>query len=382
VGEEGFNAPRKIVFKEGENWLVFLNTDPGGGFVLSAGANYYLDGWVQAVRDVQALDAIDREDARCRLIVSFACKSNSISRWEALCELTLYNKPDYLSLLSPLGEVDECGSFYIRLLKENPNSEATKILLSYLEEKTGQSLIDTINALGSKDRANVDISERLLPFLDHPDSSVRHAAVFSLYLRDYHDAFPRIVACLDDSDSMVRAVALHWPWYAYNFRADPQAVYKIRNLLNDPNEHVRMKACLAIVGIRDVGSFYRLWAKSLSDGSQNVRHSIHLDLLFESNPCLVLILVYWPTLLLSILLLFAARWTSTIQSWKYICLTLIMGYASGALGGWAIGKYISGDPLLNAVILTPGIIMPVFLLLVLYKWILVLWRNRKTDLCK
>jgi HEAT repeat protein len=361
---EGFlePPPHLLEFRKGERWLVFLNETPNSGLTLVDAATNIADG-EKAVRNVLAFDSIKREDMRCRMLVRFVCTSNDIS---ALRELSLYNKPQYLKILTPIGNTDKLLPYYTGLLRDNSNVDATSILITLLNTKKGKYLVDVISALSWKDHANDSISERILSFIEHPRVDVRMMVIASLNRRDYRKAFPQIANCLNDVDQFVRYHALCWPWYAYDFTANPATLKKIRILVDDQDSFIRKEACWVLNEARQTRYFYLLWEKSLFDESELVRYRIDLGILFEQNPSLILFFVFWPTLVLFAILFIVLKRRSSTRVLKVFALIIPLGYLCGALGGWLIGEFHSSHRFFNAIILGPGIVLPIFLIACLY----------------
>jgi hypothetical protein len=365
MGQYHYPLPHLLEFKKGERWLVFLNESPNGNFALVDAATNIDDG-EKAVRYVLTFDSIKHEDVRCRILVKLVFTSNVIFHNLALHELNFYNKPQYLKILAPLGNTNELLLFYIGLLKDNSNTDATGILLSLLDSKKERYLVDIIRAISVKDNKNDSISEKILSFISHPCKDIRQTVILALNWRNYYKAFPHIGNCLDDVDKFVRLRALDWPWYVYDFKANPATLEKIRMLADDRDEIIREAASKALIGARQTQYFYFLWRKSIFDESQFVRRSINLSLLFEHNPTLILFFIFWPTIFLFVVLLSILKRRSSTRIFKILALTILLGYLCGASAGWLIGKFHSDNPYFNAIILGPGIVLPIFLLACLF----------------
>ena len=286
---------------------------------------------------------------------------------------------EYIDLLTPLGTAEHTKFAYIRFLADNPHEQTLSRLLAMLDVEEGRYLIETMSAIGSKGGENPKISERILTFIDHEDPEIRSATIFVLYMRDYREAFPAIVKCLDDPSATVRAGALRsWPWYSYDFKQNPGTRRKIRELANDPEECVRGAACKVLSTMHSSRYFYFLWFKSLFDTSKQVRQSVHLNHLVGECLIAVLLMTYWPTLILSILFW---RWSMKNLSIPKTALRFIIvlsaGYVFGVGLGWILGRYYASDPLVMAIILIPGLTMPYVLFVTMF-----FSRPSNRDLCR
>jgi len=349
-------GPRHIVFSPGETWVAFfMIANNGRPSFLNAG-KYNLPMLEETVNDVLALDSISREEERCERLVSLGIGLNHYSCSSALRELNDYNKPEYIDLLAPLSLSDYAKQIYIRLLRDNTHDKATDILLQFLVTESGRLQTSAMTALANKKPGDKAIDRQILSFLTDPDPNVRSTAVFILGIRDCREAFPQIVKSLADASPEVRRMGLStWPWYAYDFKENPDTLKLIRQLANDSDKHVQAAACRALISSRQSRYFYFLWYKSLTTR----RSSIGLALLLEDSPALILLMILWPTVLLSAVFLLTTKHSlSKKQRWHRLGIAIGAGYCLGMLAGWGLGSLLSHPSFIQVIILTPAITIP------------------------
>lgn len=209
-------------------------------------------------------------------------------------------------------------------------------------------------AIGTDPRAEV----RRLPgeMLESPSAYVVYWGLAYLHVVPSPDdaVSNRILALQSHEESVVRnaavAVMHSWPWWQQSPRVRQGALPRLRHMaFRDHN----VAAGEALVDMRDVASFYRLWALSVRE-----RARLPLDLLWESRPVTVSLMLLWPTLLmLAAVVVARLRWR---LRWlmRTTAIGLVAGYAVGAAGGWVIGTYWTCNPVFSACILYPPLALP------------------------
>ena len=349
-------GPRYIVFSPGETWVAFFTIANNGGPSFLDAGNHNLPMLEEAVNDVLMLDSIISEEERCQSLVNLGIGVNHYSCSSALRELNHYNKPEYIDLLAPLSHTDYSKHTYIELLRNNTQDKATDILLQFLDTESGRFQTSAMTALANKKPGDETIARKILSFLSHPDPNMRSTAVFILQLRDYRDAFPQIAKSLSDPAPEVQSTALRsWPWYAYDFKENPNTLKVIRQLANDSDKDVQAAACRALISSRQSRYFYFLWYKSLTTR----RNSISLGLLLEDSPALILLMILWPTVLLSAVFALTTKHSlSKKQRWCRLGIAIGAGYCLGMLAGWGLGSLLSHPSFIHVIILTPAITIP------------------------
>lgn len=272
---------------------------------------------------------------------------------ESRGEIRLYLYNEFNSVLQ--GQYHHETSFTDSYIN-NTHDKATWILLKFLDTESGRFQSSAMTALANKTPGDETIARKILSFLTHPDPNIRLTAVFALQLRDYRDAFPQIVKSLSDPSPEVQSMALgSWPWYAYDFKKNPNTLKLIRQLANDSDKNVQAAACRSLISSRQSKYFYFLWYKSLTTR----RNSISLDLLFEDSPALILLMILWPTILLSaVFSLNKGHSLSNNQRWCRLGIAIGAGYLLGMLVGWGLGSLLSHPSFIHVIILTPAITIP------------------------
>jgi len=362
-GVEIRHGPRVLKFAVGESWLVFLQTSQSASYILLDAVSGNTTAGEQAIRDVLELDSLTDGRAKCSLLVRLVNSAQGISVGLAARELDTFNTPEYLDLFAGLVENNAFARrTYVRLLAENISPKTLPILRGLLKTADRELLPSVVDALARKDVKSVELSEELLGLIGHDNLAVRGRVILALEYRDYFEAFPRIVECLDDPDPSIRAVALSWPWYAY-VRKHPEVLVRIRKLARDPHELVRSSACRALIGARDLASFYRLWFMSVFDRSKSVRDEVRLDLLLEHDPLACATLLLWPFLVSVVAAWLVARRLSRKSRISTIVVGICGGYVVGLFGGWLIGTYRATNPLVHALFLVPAVSVPFVVLL-------------------
>jgi hypothetical protein len=154
-----------------------------------------------------------------------------------------------------------------------------------------------------------------------------------------------------------------WPWYAYVGK-HAEVLPSIRRLAHDQDERVRASTCEALIGARDLASFYPLWFMSVFDRSESVRRAVHLDLLLEHNPLGCAALLIWPTLIAAAASWLIARGLPPKSRVLSILAGMLVGYALGVGGGVLIGTYRASNPFVHALFLAPAMTVPITVLLV------------------
>ena len=355
---------RVLKFAVGEEWLVFLQPGELSSYTLVDAFPGNMPAAERTVKDVLVLDSLPNARAKCEMLVRLACSDMGLFSGLVARELSKCNEPEFLDLLAPLGQKPVWKAVYIGLLRDNASPQATQVLRGYLGCEDGSLLWATISALGRKAPRDEGLSRDLLAHLTHDDPLIRGTVIFALSQRENAFVFPAVAKCLDDPDPMVRASALGDPWYGHA-REDPAVMEKVRQLTGDPDQRVRANACGALVSLREVGSFYSLWSAALLDPSRLVRGAIHLDLLFEHAPVIVCFLIYWPTVLLGVVIFLARRPRSLNRRLTVFLGGAVGGYVVGAIGGYLVGKYHADNPVFQAFVLMPALLMPVGILLLL-----------------
>ncbi len=352
------------VLSAGRTWVVFLKAGHAGQYAVLDATSTDVPSVQQAARDVVELDSLPDDRAKCRLLVRLARQERGFSTPYAMWELRRkYNKPEFLDLLVEFANSGVHERDYVeQLLRENPGPKATEVLLAYLKSDKMLLVHAAIRVLADRETGNEAISKALVGLLDHRDPSIRARAVSAVCRRRCNRAFPRVFRCLDDPDPSVRAAVLTWwrEWSRPDLR--PLVLPKARALARDWDDYVRSLACARLVDMRDVRSFYFLWATSLMDRTGTVRSAIHLDLLWEDSPVTVSLLLVWPTLLLLAVVLFV-RWRYRAR-WllRSVAIGLVGAYVAGAAGGYLIGEYHTTNPVFSAFILTPPLALPIGIL--------------------
>lgn len=353
-------GPRILRFIAGKACIVFLHENKAGGYSLVDAAIGNLAVVEQSVRDVLRFDALSNDRNKCKMLVSLVSPHEGLRSGCALRELYKYNKPEFLELLAPLADDSVLKVSYIDLLGKNANPAATNKLKVFLR-KTEQKniLLKVISVLQRKDPKDTELSKELLRYITHDEPEVRRNVIFALKYREYKDATPEIVKCLDDEAPVVRSYALY---FIRRVQKSPDILAKINKLTHDPDENVRAAAYDALP--RQVSSFYRLLYRSLLDKSSKVRHTAaRLDLLWESRPLAISLLLLWPCIILTGLVIYAARgirWSWRIQ---IVLMGIAAGYIGGAVAGYLIGLYHITNPIFHSFILIPPVFMPIGILL-------------------
>lgn len=354
-------GPRVLRFIAGKPCIVFLQENQAGRYSLVDAAMRNLPAVEQSIQDVLRFDALVGDDRdKCEMLVSLASPYKWLRSHYALRELSKYNRAEFLKLLEPLANDPAAKLSYIDLLGKNPNPAATNKLVGFLRRTEPKHvLLAVVRVLQRRKPQDTELSKELLKYITHEAPEIRRAVIFAMKYRDYKDALPKIVKCLDDEDPMVRLSALY---YLSDVQKKPDVLAKINKLTHDPDETVRAEAYRILP--RAVFSFYRFFYVSLLDKSRKVRCAANsLDLLWERKPLVISLLLLWPSIVVTGLVVYASR--GTRWSWRILMVVvgIVAGYIAGVVAGCLIGEFHSCNPIFHSFILIPPVFMPVGVLL-------------------
>lgn len=355
-------GPRVLRFIAGKPCIVFLQENQAGRYSLVDAAMRNLLAVEKSIQDVLRFDRLVGDDReKCKMLVGLALPWQGFSSGYAMQELSNnYNKAEFCELLEPLAEDPTAKIYYIYLLGDNPNPVTTSKLREFLRKTERKDiLLKVIWALQRKNVEDTGLSKELLKYITHEAPEVRRDVIFTLKYRGYMDALPQIFKCLDDEHPMVRSISIY---YLSSVRKNPEVLAKINKLTHDPDENVRAEAYRSLP--RQVSSFYRLFWASLFDKARNVRVvADKLDLIWERKPLVISLLLLWPSIVVTGLVVYASR--GTRWSWRILMVVvgIVAGYLAGVVAGCLIGEFHSCNPIFHSFILIPPVFMPVGVLL-------------------
>ncbi|MBM82224.1 MAG: hypothetical protein CMJ78_16785 [Planctomycetaceae bacterium] len=312
------------------------------------------------VRDLEKLDAIQSPKLRCEFLVRLV-RPTSPSRWFAIRELEQnYAKPEFVETIEYLNDKSTMHQ-YCSVLRETPGQAAIDRLAKLLESNDVQVLHTAMSSLVHKESERTPISKLIANLITHSDPEIRSAAIQLSEMRDYDEATLKVYEALTDENPLVREVAAAWPWYRHA-KDYPETISKLRELADDKNNNVRLAAAQALVSTNDVDSFYSLWGMSVTNNTEYSRRSIHLDLLIESNPIKAGAMLLWPTFAVLTIVTWRRKQHDRKCNLFVIGVGVLGGFILGAILGFLMGRYHTGNPLIQSVFLMPSIVVPIALL--------------------
>lgn len=294
---------------------------------------------------------------KCKMLVDLAISREGFSSGNALQELNKYNRPEFLELLSPLGDKPHIQMHYARLLATNENPATTDILLDLLRNPESDNNLPTLfECLQRKNPGDAEISKEILRYITNDSPRVRSTAIFVANYRGAIPALAEVLACLNDQSPEVRSMAL----YCFQGVDDPQVRAKIWELIHDPEDRVRENAYRALPLTNS--TFYRFLTVSFLDRSRQVRRATdRLDLFWERSPVVISLMLLWPSMIAAAFAVIASGGNRRVL---IVVTGIAAGYIAGLAAGYLAGRFYVGNPLFNAVILVPPFFIPFGLVLV------------------
>lgn len=348
-------------FITGNQCIVFLSKNEAGEYILvNAVANNLITQVEQCLIDLQKYEALDNNVDKCKMLVGLMSQDKSLRSSCAAKEIYKFNKAEFFEFFEPLLNDPIAKFSYVSLLGDNPNPKATDCLTQLLNETNEELLLDRIiSALKQKKPENINLSKELLKYIKYKSPKIRRNVIFVLNYRDFTDAVPEVSECLEDEYPEVRTMAIN---YLEGVQKNEEVLEKIKKLRNDSNEHVRAAVYRALP-LR-LPSLYEFLRVSLLDSSRHVRKAAgRLDIIFERRPIIVLLLLLWPSIVMSLIIFYILKIFQCSRPGLTVVIGIAAGYIAGAFAGYLTGKYNStASPLACAVILIPPLFLPISIL--------------------
>ncbi|MBN1973953.1 MAG: HEAT repeat domain-containing protein [Sedimentisphaerales bacterium] len=347
-----------------ETCIVFLHQNEKGkySFIDAAAENIEFVNLVELViKDVLKIDSLGNDYDKCKMLISLMIPNQGLRSSHAFNELyRKYNKEEFFDLFEPLENEPLMQIFYINLLENNPHPSATLKLRELLQKTQDYHTLRTlISSLRRKNVQDTEISKEIMRYVSHDMPEIRTEVIFTIDYRNYYDALPEITKHLSDEAPMVRASALR---YVGRWSKEPDIFIKIKNLTYDKNEEVRATAYNALMwdSSRVKGFlFYKFLFASLFDKSKLVRRTAgRLDLPWEKMPVRISLLLLWPSIILTTLVIYLNKRTNWLYRFKIVIIGISIGYISGAIAGYFVGLYHIENPLFYSLILIPPFFIP------------------------
>lgn len=360
---------RSPQFNTEDRCIVFLRQSETDKYILVdavTGDINIINSIEKTIQDVLQLDSLRNDFEKCKMLISLMSPYKDFRSYHAYTELfQKYNKKEFFDLFQPLESEPLMRLFYINLLENNPHPSATSKLRELLQKtQDNHTLRILISSLRRKNVQDTELSKEIMRYISHDMPEIRTEVIFTIDYRDYYDALPEITKCLNDETPMVRASALR---YVSKWGKEPEIFIKIKNLTYDKNEEVRATAYNALMwdSSRIKGFlFYKFLFASLFDKSELVRKTAgRLDLPWEMMPVRISLLLLWPSIILTALVIYLNKKTNWLYRFKIVIIGISIGYISGAIAGYFIGLYHIENPLFHSLILIPPFFIPPCLIL-------------------